>query len=276
MPFSIDTYAVVGNPIAQSKSPLIHQAFAKQFGHEIQYLKLLVPTGEFAQTIEHFRALGGKGINITAPCKLDAFAYADQHSPDALIAGAVNCLHFTEQGAEAHNFDGVGLLRDIENNLGVSINGKRLLVLGAGGATRGLMLPFAKAEPASFTVVNRTLAKAEELYAELSGQVDFSICGYEDLKGAQFDVVLNATSASLTQSELPLPAGLFAANALAYELVYGKGLTPFLKQAQAQGVSHIADGVGMLAEQAAEAYLLWRGLRPSTPAVIDMLRVPLN
>ena len=274
-----DRYAVIGNPIEQSKSPLIHTAFAQVTGQDLAYTKVLSPLGEFGQTVDAFRAAGGRGMNVTAPFKLDAFAYATDLAPSAQLAGAVNALKFEGDKVFAENFDGVGLVRDVLHNLGFQLQGRRVLVMGAGGATRGALLPILMQGPAELVIVNRTVAKAQELaaLAQKSNAAGVSVrgIGYEDLQGESFDVVFNATSASLTAQVLPLPLSVFAPGALAYELAYGKGLTPFLQLAQQAGVTRLADGVGMLAEQAAEAFLWWRGVRPDTRAVIDSLTVPL-
>lgn len=274
-----DRYAVIGNPIEQSKSPLIHMAFAQVSGQDMDYGKLLAPLGGFAASVDAFRAAGGKGMNVTAPFKLDAFAYATDLAPSAQMAGAVNAMKFEGERVYAENFDGVGLVRDVVHNLGCPLRGKRVLVLGAGGATRGALLPMLAEQPAELVIVNRTVAKAQAL-AELarqhqSGAVPVRGTGYDGLDGQAFDVVFNATSASLTAEMPPLPESAFAAGALAYELAYGKGLTPFLKLAQQAGVTRLHDGVGMLAEQAAEAFAWWRGVRPDTRGVIAQLTVPL-
>lgn len=274
-----DRYAVIGNPIEQSKSPLIHMAFAQVTGQDIEYTKVLGPLGGFAAAVDAFRAAGGRGMNVTAPFKLDAFAYATDLAPSAQMAGAVNAMKFEGGKVYAENFDGVGLVRDVVHNLGCPLRGKRVLVLGAGGATRGALLPLLAEQPAELVIVNRTVAKAEELAAlgrqHHGGQAPVQGVGYDQLQGRQFDVVFNATSASLTAELPPLPASVFAAGALAYELAYGKGLTPFLRLAQQAGVTRLADGVGMLAEQAAEAFAWWRGVRPDTQGVIRELTVPL-
>ena len=274
-----DRYAVIGNPIEQSKSPLIHTAFAQVTGQDLEYTKVLGPLGGFAAAVDAFRMAGGKGMNVTAPFKLDAFVYATDLAPSARMAGAVNAMKFEGDRVHAENFDGVGLVRDVVHNLGCPLRGRRVLVLGAGGATRGALLPLLAEQPAELVIVNRTVAKAEELAAlgrqHQSGQVPVQGLGYDQLQGRQFDVVFNATSASLTAELPPLPVSVFAPGALAYELAYGKGLTPFLKLAQQAGVMHLADGVGMLAEQAAEAFLWWRGVRPDTQGVIRQLTVPL-
>jgi shikimate dehydrogenase len=274
-----DRYAVIGNPIVQSKSPLIHSAFAQVTGQDIDYGKLLGPLGEFAATVDAFRASGGRGMNVTAPFKLDAFAYATDLAPSAQMAGAVNAMKFEGNKVYAENFDGVGLVRDVVHNLGCPLQGRRVLILGAGGATRGALLPLLAEQPAELVIVNRTVAKAQELAVlaqqHQTGQVPVQGLGYADLQGHAFDVVFNATSSSLTAELPPLPASAFAPGCLAYDLTYGKGLTPFLKLAQQAGVTRLADGVGMLAEQAAEAFAWWRGVRPDTAAVIATLTVPL-
>jgi shikimate dehydrogenase len=274
-----DRYAVIGNPIEQSKSPLIHTAFAKVTGQDIDYTKLLAPLGGFAASVDAFRAAGGRGMNVTAPFKLDAFAYATDLAPSARMAGAVNAMKFDGEKVHAENFDGVGLVRDVVHNLGCPLKGRRVLILGAGGATRGASLPILAQSPAELVIVNRTLSKALDL-VELAnkyqtGQVPIRGLGYADLGGQAFDLVFNATSASLTAELPPLSVSAFAPGCQAYELAYGKGLTPFLKLAQQAGVNRLADGVGMLAEQAAEAFQWWRGVRPDTAEVIRTLTVPL-
>jgi len=274
-----DRYAVIGNPIVQSKSPLIHSAFAQVTGQDIDYGKLLGPVGEFAATVDAFRASGGRGMNVTAPFKMDAFAYATDLAPSAQMAGAVNAMKFEGDKVYAENFDGVGLVRDLVHNLACPLKGRRVLILGAGGATRGALLPLLAERPAELVIVNRTVAKSQELAAlaqqHQTGQVPVQGLGYADLQGQTFDVVLNASSSSLTAELPPLSASVFAPGALAYDLTYGKGLTPFLQLAQQAGVTRVADGVGMLAEQAAEAFAWWRGVRPDTAAVIAQLTVPL-
>jgi shikimate dehydrogenase len=214
---------------------------------------------------------------VTAPFKLDAFAYATDLATSAQMAGAVNAMKFEGDKVYAENFDGVGLVRDVVHNLGCPLQGRRVLILGAGGATRGALLPLLAEQPAELVIVNRTVTKAHELAVlaqqHQTGQVQG--LGYADLQGQAFDVVLNATSSSLTAELPPLPVSVFAPGCLAYDLTYGKGLTPFLKLAQQAGVTQVADGVGMLAEQAAEAFAWWRGVRPDTSSVIAQLTVPL-
>jgi shikimate dehydrogenase len=271
-----DRYAVVGNPIAHSKSPQIHTAFAAQTGQDMTYERIEAPIGGFAATIDAFRAAGGRGINVTTPFKLDAFAYATERREPAELAGASNCLKFEGTRAVAENFDGVGLVNDIERNLGFALRDRHVLMLGAGGAVRGMLLPFLERQPGRLFVVNRNVAKAQRLVEEFARFGAFECGGYDDLGDARFDVVLNATSASLRGELPPVPPSAFAPHGLAYELAYGKGLTPFLRMAKDAGVGRLADGVGMLVELAAEAFLWWRGVRPRTDELIRTLTVPLR
>jgi len=270
-----DRYAVIGHPIAHSKSPLIHRLFAEATGQNLAYTAIEAPPDGFADTVRSFRAGGGLGVNVTLPFKLQAFEIATDPMERARIAGAANALKLEGGRIWAENFDGVGLARDIEHNLGVTLAGKRVLICGAGGATRGAILPLAACGPALLAVANRTADTAHRLKKDFAAHVALQTGGYEALLGEVFDVVINATSTGLSDAGLPLPAGLFAPGALAYEMVYGKGLTPFLQQARAAGAAHTADGVGMLVEQAAEAFAWWRGVRPETQTVIERLTVPL-
>lgn len=273
-------YAVIGNPIGHTKSPLIHGVFARQTGQDMDYVALEAPVGGFAPAVDRFREAGGLGLNITAPFKLDAFAYATDPTQRARSAGAVNAMKFESGRVLADNFDGIGLVNDVQRNLGCPVEGRRVLMLGAGGAARGAILPFLEQGPAELVIVNRTTAKAHALAEQVSafgGRV--TGIGYADLTGGRagrFDLVLNATSASLRGELPPLDTAVFAEDCLAYELVYGKGLTPFLRLAQGAGVRRLADGVGMLVEQAAEAFAWWRGVRPETRALITQLTVPLT
>jgi shikimate dehydrogenase len=270
-----DRYAIVGNPVGFSKSPLIHTEFARQTGQDIEYTKLEAPLGQFKEAVDAFRAAGAKGVNVTAPFKLDAFAYATEASEAARLAGAANALSFEGDKVRAENFDGIGLVNDIQRNLGFSLAGKRVLMLGAGGAARGALLPFLAQQPAEFVLANRTVAKAQALAQQCQGAGPIRACGLRELEGQSFDIVLNATSASLTGDLPAVPASVFGSAQLAYELAYAKGLTPFLRLAQGAGVQRLADGVGMLVEQAAEAFNWWRGVRPQTAGLIKQLTVPL-
>lgn len=279
-----DRYAVIGHPIAHSKSPLIHAAFAQATDQHLEYGAIDggAETGGFQRAVEAFRAAGGRGMNVTVPFKLEAFAYAGQLSARAQAAGAVNALKFDGSHCHGENFDGVGLVRDIEHNLDVPLRGRRVLLLGAGGASRGALFPLLEAGPAQLYVANRTASKADALVQEFVARGASAAVlqggGFTELQApgtAAFDVVINATSASLGTDLPPLPPAVFAPGSLAYEMMYGKGLTPFLQLAQQAGAVHLADGVGMLVEQAAESFLWWRGVRPETAAVIELIRAPL-
>jgi shikimate dehydrogenase len=272
-----DRYAVIGNPIAQSKSPIIHGLFAAATGQHIEYTKVEGQIGEFAQQLDQLRASGMRGMNVTAPFKLDAFAYATHLSESAQLAGAVNALKFDGLEVHAENFDGAGLVRDVERNHRTPMRGKRVLLLGAGGAVRGALLPFAKAEPVLMVIANRSLDKAQELVSllQMQSSVRAQACRYEDLRES-FDVIINGTSAFLFGESIAIPDAIFQANSLAYDMTYGKGATPFLRQAKAAGAGQMVDGVGMLVEQAALAFEWWRGVRPDTKQAILQLTVPLD
>ncbi len=267
-----DLYAVIGNPIAHSKSPLIHAEFSRQTGQDMRYTAILAPLDGFAATVAIFRQQGGKGMNVTVPFKQEACKILTRLTERAAAAQAVNTLVFGDAGILGDNTDGAGLMRDIVINLGFAITGKRVLLMGAGGAARGVLQPLLGHKPGMLAIANRTTQKSCEL------QQQFSSCGnilpgnYTDFAGKKFDLVINATSASLSGKLPPLPLGIFAANSLAYDMMYGKGSTPFLQFAQQQGAASLADGTGMLVEQAAESFFLWRGVRPATQAVIAMLK----
>ena len=264
-----DKYAVIGNPIAHSKSPLIHEAFAKQTGEDISYERILAPLDGFSTTVNDLIAKGYKGVNVTVPFKFEAYALANKRSERALSAGAANTLIFDGLGVRADNTDGAGLVRDLEKNLNFPLSGKRLLLLGAGGAAEGVLLPILKANPAVLMIANRSADKALTMAAKADAR-NVKGCGFNDLAGQQFDVVINATSAGLSDAALPIPDSVFAGGCLAYDMMYGRE-TPFMQQARAHG-ARVADGLGMLVEQAAEAFYLWRGVRPQTRSVMDMLR----
>jgi shikimate dehydrogenase len=272
-----DRYALFGNPLGHSKSPLIHNGFAKALAHGVEYSLIEAPLGQFGSAALAFRDSGAKGCNITAPFKLDAFALATHRMERAEHAGAANCLKFGPDGRiEAEMFDGIGLVNDIERNLGVVMKGRRVLLLGAGGAVRGAVAPFLACGPARLVIANRTENKAVELAQRFAERGAVEGCSYADLAGERFDLVVNGTSASLRGELPPVPATALSGAQLAYELAYGKGLTPFLRLASNAGVPRLADGVGMLVEQAAEAWVWWRGVRPPTRDVIDQLTLPLR
>ncbi|MBI3898806.1 MAG: shikimate dehydrogenase [Gammaproteobacteria bacterium] len=268
-----DRYAVMGNPVAHSKSPAIHAQFAHQFRHHLEYTAIQVDVGGLPQAVAQFQAVGGKGLNITVPFKLDAFRLAEHLSDRAKLAGAVNTLKFDGAGQIfGDNTDGAGLVHDIEKNLNVALKGKQILLLGAGGAGRGVLGPLLKHHPARIVIANRTVVKARELADVFAGHGQVDGCSFDDLRGKHFDIVINGTSASL-QGEVPnLPATLFARDALAYDMMYGDKPTRFMEWASLHGAERVSDGLGMLVEQAAESYFIWRGVRPQTPAVIALLR----
>ena len=269
-----DKYAVVGNPVAHSMSPAIHAAFARETQQDIEYVRVLAPLDGFAERVASFRAQGGKGVNVTLPFKHEAWRLVDTHAGYALDAGAVNTIDVRPETLIGHNTDGVGLVRDIRDNLQVAIEGRRILVLGAGGASYGVMEPLLRERPQTLVVANRTVRKAIELVAKferLHGHArdGVSARAYGDLESA-YDIVINATSAGLTGEMPPLPHGIFNGGALAYDMVYGRQ-TPFMEFAALHGAS-AADGYGMLVEQAAESFRIWRGVRPATAPVIAALR----
>ena len=267
--YTIDTYAVFGNPINHSKSPQIHTAFAQQTQQQLTYLALLAEIGEFPAAIDAFQAQGGKGCNITVPFKQDAFDLADQLTERAQQAGAVNTLWFDEQGKRiGDNTDGVGLVRDLTQNHQVDLQAKRILILGAGGAVRGVLAPLLEQQPASLLIANRTVEKAEALAKLYPGQV--AACAYDKLEGQQFDVIINGTSAGLQGQIPPLPEKVLSEGGIAYDMLYASEPTAFVRWSQEQGRTGI-DGLGMLVEQAAEAFYVWRGVRPETQAVIAEL-----
>lgn len=268
-----DRYAVVGHPIAHSKSPSIHRLFAVATKQHMAYTAIDAEPDAFAATVAQFVASGGRGLNVTLPFKVEACALATDPMPSAILAGAANCLAIRGDRIEAHNFDGMGLVTDIAKHHGTDLRGLRVLVLGAGGATRGALPALADAGPAVLAVANRSPNKARDLQTHFAPHFALQAGGFDDLAGESFDVVINATSTGLSDQALALPAGLFAPGALAYDMVYGKGLTPFMRQAQDAGVTRLADGLGMLVEQAAEAFHLWRGVRPQTAAVMESLRL---
>jgi len=271
-----DRYAVIGNPVAHSRSPDIHAAFARQTGQDLVYGRILAPVEGFAAAVDAFRAEGGLGLNVTIPFKRDAFAYAGQRTPRAEAAGAVNTLRFDPDAlALGDNTDGAGLVRDLRHNLGVRLEGARVLVAGAGGATQGVVLPLLQAGVRELVIANRTVEKAVALAARFGpvapgGAVRGS--GFAPLAGQSFDVIVNATAASIAGEALPLPEGLCASGCTAYDMMYGKDETPFLAWARGQGAATRSDGLGMLVEQAAESFHLWRGVRPDTAPVLRMLR----
>ena len=265
-------YCVFGNPVAHSKSPAIHAEFARQTGENIRYEALLAPLDGFADSVRSFIASGGRGANVTVPFKEEAFRLCSAHSDRAQLAGAVNTLSFDGTQILGDNTDGAGLARDLTVNLKTPLNGRRILLLGAGGAARGAIGPILEQRPEQLFIANRTANKASDLARLFSSLGPVAGGGFPELAGSRFDVVINATSASLAGEIPPLPAGVFAPEALAYDMMYGKGDTPFIAHAKELGVTHLADGLGMLVEQAAEAFFVWRSIRPDSLPVLDKLR----
>jgi len=266
-----DNYVVIGNPIAHSKSPAIHARFAQQTGQAMTYERLLAPLDDFAGSVNQFIASGGRGANVTVPFKLDAFKLASVLSPRAQAAGAVNTLTFERGQIVGDNTDGVGLVRDIVLNAGIALAGKRVLLLGAGGAARGVILPVLAEEPTQLVIANRTVARAVELSAAFSAKPgQLAASSFAELSG-HFDIVINATSASLSSDVPALPPALIGAHSFVYDMMYGVQPTVFMQMAAEQGAT-VRDGLGMLVEQAAESFFIWRGVRPDTAPVYDWLR----
>lgn len=263
-----DKYAVIGNPIAHSKSPLIHTAFAKQTNQNIRYEAVLAPLDGFEATARDLIVQGYKGVNVTVPFKFEAFALCNELTARAQTAGAVNTLSFNLGKIKGDNTDGAGLINDIQDNLRCKLQGAQILLIGAGGAAQGVLLPLLNARPASITIANRNLDKAQNMIAKFSHE-KLSAIRFEALS-SPFDVIINATSTGLSNTDLPVPDTIFAKNCLAYDMMYGRE-TPFMAQARGAG-AQVADGLGMLVEQAAEAFYIWRGIRPLTAPVIAQLR----
>jgi len=270
-----DRYCVFGNPVAHSRSPASHARFAAQCHHDLSYEAILAPLDGFAVTVSEFVAAGGKGANVTVPFKEEAFRLCTRRSARAERAGAVNTVAFTGNEIFGDNTDGAGLVRDIEVNLEFTLAGRRVLLLGAGGAARGVIAPLLERQPAGLFIANRTTDKAEALARQFSDLAAVNAGNFPKIAGQPFDVVINATSASLSGATLPLPTGVFASGSLAYDMMYGKGETAFLALAREQGAARLADGLGMLVEQAAEAFFVWRGVRPDSAPVLVEFREQL-
>jgi shikimate dehydrogenase len=268
----MDRYAVFGHPVGHSKSPQIHAAFAAQTGQSLSYEAIDAPPDGFAAALRNFIDQGGRGCNVTVPFKDEAYRLADWCDGLAGQAQAVNTLRVEPDGRLAgFNTDGVGLLRDLKHNLGIKLSGQRVLLVGAGGAAAGIIGPLLAAGLAELVIVNRTPQRARELAGRFvaQGPVRASLM---EAPGSGFDLVLNATAAGLRGQAPPVPGVVFGPQAVAYDLVYGPAAMPFLSLAAAAGATDCHDGLGMLVEQAAEAFWLWRGLRPATAPVIAALR----
>jgi shikimate dehydrogenase len=260
-----DRYAVIGNPVAHSKSPQIHAAFARAAGHDIDYGRIEAPLDGFAQAVERFRAAGGKGLNVTLPFKHEAFQLCTRVSERARLAQAVNTLRLDDSFGD--NTDGIGLVRDLSQNLRLELEGKSILLLGAGGAAQGVIGALLEAGVGRLVIANRTVSRAAALAGRFRG---VSACGYDALGGERYDVVINATSAGLAGEAPPLPRRFLQPAMLAYDMVYGRD-TPFLAAARRAG-ARASDGLGMLVEQAAESFFIWHSIRPATHPVLAKLR----
>ncbi len=271
-PDTIDRYAVFGNPIEHSKSPFIHSRFAEQTGQQLIYTAERVDAGDFANAVARFAENNGKGLNITVPFKQDAWQLATQRSERAERAGAVNTLVINGPGDYfGDNTDGVGLVRDLVRNHKLRLEGRNILIIGAGGAVRGVIEPLLAGKPASLTIANRTREKALQLADDFSDLGNISGCGLDEFGADSYDIIINGTSASLG-GELPaLPATLINENTFCYDMMYASEPTPFMRWARQQGAEQVVDGKGMLVEQAAESFRIWRGCEPDTAPVIEAL-----
>ncbi|OUS24169.1 shikimate dehydrogenase [Thalassotalea sp. 42_200_T64] len=270
----MDKYLVFGNPIAQSKSPAIHQMFAEQTKQSMHYDKFLSNVDDFVKDIESFKLAGGKGANITAPFKEQAMKMCDQLSSRAQAAGAVNTLIFSKQGITGDNTDGVGLVNDLITQQ-VTLTGKKVLLMGAGGASRGVILPLLAQNPEQLIIVNRTTDKAMQL-AKRFDDPRLTVITFAETEKHSFDVIINATSASLSANLPALSANAITAQTVCYDMVYGKQLSPFLIWCQQQGAKQVIDGLGMLVGQAAESFYLWRKVSPEPLPVMQRLRDQLR
>lgn len=278
-PPALDHYAVLGNPVAHSQSPFIHAEFARATGQAMDYTRVLCALDGFAQAVHAFAAAGGRGCNVTVPFKFQTLALARQLTPRAALAQAGNTLRLDDDGWLVDNTDGVGLVHDLQANAGFALAGRRVLLIGAGGAAAGVLGPLLEAAPAQLLVVNRTAAKAAELvgrHAALARArgVELAAGGLADA-GRGYGLIVNASASSLAGAAAPVAASVLAPGALAVDLMYGPAAAPFLRWAEAHGAT-ARDGLGMLVEQAAEAFALWRGLRPATAGVLQRLRERLR
>lgn len=271
---TIDRYGVMGYPISHSRSPVIHRLFALQTGQNLQYELLQVSPEKLETAVRQFQRTGGKGLNVTVPHKSEVARLVDQMSERARTAGAVNTLAFRGSEIYGDNTDGIGLLRDLGVNLGIGLEDARILVLGAGGATRGIVGPLLEMRPQSLVIANRTIDKAQELAARFESQGPVSACRFNAVPVAQaYDLVINATSAGLQGDTPPYPAAAVTRNTFCYDLSYGLNPTPFSVWARDQGAAKSVMGWGMLVEQAAESFKLWRGVRPDTAPVLKQMHI---
>lgn len=267
-----DLYAVFGNPIGHSKSPEIHNAFAQQTGEDLFYKAILAPLDEFEDEVQRFVAHGGHGLNVTVPFKENAYRMADEITARAQRAQAVNTLKKLDDGRLlADNTDGAGLVRDLIVNHSVALKDKRILILGAGGAVRGILQPLLEEGPSEIVIANRTVSKAEQLANDFAELGNVSACPFSDVKGS-FGVIINGTSASLAGELPPIPDSAVSHVTVCYDMMYSPRTTVFNAWADKLGAARTIDGLGMLVEQAAEAFFVWRGVRPQTARVMKDLR----
>ncbi|MCW8909341.1 MAG: shikimate dehydrogenase [Gammaproteobacteria bacterium] len=273
----IDRYAVIGNPIAHSKSPLIHSEFARQTEQALIYTAELVEPGHVAEFIKNFHQQNGRGLNVTVPFKEDVFKLATHLSKRARRAGAVNTLLINDP---EHYFgdttDGVGLCTDLIQNHKIILKEKTILILGAGGAVRGVLEPLLENRPGHLVIANRTVEKAHQLAKDFSDLGNISGSSFDDLANEKFDLIINGTSASLAGELPPLPDHILNENAIVYDMMYAARPTPFMDWGKQQGAKNCFDGLGMLVEQAAESFYIWRGIRPDTTDVIKKIRASLT
>jgi len=272
----IDDYAVMGNPISHSKSPSIHTLFAEQTDQSILYTAIHVDVEGFKQAVGNFTAAGGKGLNITVPFKQEAWALVTERSERAERAGAVNTIKIEDEELFGDNTDGIGLVNDLTVNHSIELKGKAILLMGAGGAARGVLIPLLKQNPASLFIANRTPDKAKDLADDFADAGNTRGGGYDAIAGLKFDVVINATAASLQGDLPPLAETLLNDNASCYDMMYSAKPTPFMRWAKEHNAAKVLDGLGMLVEQAAESFYIWRGVKPETQAVIEKLKKELQ
>ena len=269
-----DRYGVMGYPVSHSRSPVIHRLFALQTGQNIQYELLQVKPENLAIAVHQFQRTGGKGLNITLPHKSAVVGLVDKLSERAQTAGAINTIAFEDDGLFGDNTDGVGLIRDLGHNLGVRLRDSNILILGAGGATRGILAPLLAAGPASLLIANRTVARARDLASEFAARGDVESCSFDEVPASRtFDLVINATSAGVRGETPPYPQSAIGEATVCYDLSYGLTPTPFSRWAADQGADRSLMGWGMLVEQAAESFHIWRGVRPDTAAVLKQMAV---
>ena len=275
MPASaVDRYGVIGYPVSHSRSPVIHRLFALQTGQNLQYELLQVAPGKLEKALLQFRRTGGKGLNVTVPHKGEVARLVDRLSERASSAGAVNTVVFSDNEVYGENTDGVGLIRDLTVNLGLNLSNAKILILGAGGATRGIVAPLLEIEPAALYIANRTLSKASALVSRFSSFGTVTACRFDDARSlSAFDLVINATSAGLKGENPPYPESAIAEHTICYDLSYGLTPTPFSRWAADQGAARSVMGWGMLVEQAAESFYIWRGVRPDTAPVLKQLAI---